>query len=141
MSLSSLTQYASWTTLFDQYFIHSFSVAIEWNLPPGGTGQGQVYMAPDFDNLTNLGSIAAIEAYNGCKVFNLKPGAVTSLCCAPCAGSSVGSQTLSGLNRQWLDCAYPNITHYGIRSIVASVPATYTGVPVVTMVVAFRSGI
>jgi hypothetical protein len=142
VTLGTLLQVANWTALFDQYCIVAFSVSMEVNLPPGGTAAfGQVYTAIDFDNVAALGTISTIESYATCKVQNLRVASVIKRSCRPCVASSVGPSTLGGVEKLWIDCAYTAVPHYGLRSIFSITGAALTVVPVIEMVVAFRSNI
>jgi len=137
-ALNNFSQYTSFVSVFDQYFVYSAEVELMWNLPPGGTAAfGQVYSALDFDNTASLGSVNALLGYKSAKKQDIRPGSVTRRSCCPDNATSVGPSTLAGEGRQWLDCSYPAIPYYGIRFIVDKTGAALTFQPVLTINVYF----
>jgi hypothetical protein len=139
-SLNSLNQYSIWSQLFDQYCIVQVDAAFEFNCPPGGTAAYvQVYTALDFDNVTNLGTIAAIENYSTCKVVNVKPGTVIRRSVRPCVAETAGSSASATVERRWIDAAFQSIPHYGIRFIAGIAGAALTVNPIMTFHLAWRS--
>jgi hypothetical protein len=119
-----LQQYATWCLLFDQYFLHSFTVTIANNSPEGGTGAlPQVFTAIDFDSSANISTLGAISAYGTCNVTTIAPGNSVTRFCQPCNASYLGSTATAGVTRSWVDCAFTGVLFYGIRSIVNNTPA------------------
>jgi len=115
-------QYASWCVLFDQYFLHSFTVTLANNAGEGSLGTlPQVYTAIDYDSSANLGSIGAISAYGSCNVTTLAPGASVTRFVQPCNASYLAATAGSGVARQWVDSSVTSILFYGIRTITAQV--------------------
>jgi hypothetical protein len=138
-----MPQYASWLALFDQYYLHSFTVTIANNSPEGGTAAiPQVYTAIDFDSSSNLGSLAAISAYSSCNVSTIAPGNSVTRFCQPCVATTLGSTALSGVARTWVDSAYNAINFYAIRSIVNNTASATVQLDITfTMNWAFRNTI
>jgi hypothetical protein len=138
-----LTQYATWLSLFDQYFLHSFVVTIANNSPEGGTAAcPQVYTAIDFDSSANLGALSTISAYGSCNVSTLAAGCSVTRYVQPCNASYTGSVAASGVTRTWVDSATSSTLFYAFRSIinntaVATVQLDYT----VTLYWCFRNTI
>jgi len=141
-ALNNFPNYTNYTNEYDQYVIWSVEASIEWSVPPGGTAAtGQVHSAIDFDNTAALGTIQLLEDYATHKVQNLKPGSVTRRMCKPCVSTSTGSASLGGVARQWIDSAYPAVSHYGLRFIISATGQALTGTVILTGNVWFSRGI
>lgn len=142
VTFGALTQAASYTSVFDQYFIYSIESVLEWNCPPGGTSAfGQIFTAIDFDNTANISSSAAIMSYNTCKIQDIKPGSVTRRICRPCVAGSVGPSALAAVTRCWIDCAYTAVPHYGLRQIASATGAVLTAFNYIEVVFALMSNV
>lgn len=115
-------QYSSWLTLFDQYSIPMVTVEFDSLTPPGQTySSPRLFTALDFDNTTNISTIAAIEEYDTCEVLTLSPEKRAMRSIRPCtkmAVSSGGGGTPGVSGPIWCDSGVNNVYHYGIRSFV-----------------------
>jgi hypothetical protein len=146
-TLANHPQYASWTTLFDQYCIPQASVTFRSDIPPGSTSSPPaLYTAIDFDNNANIVTSAAIEDYPSCTINVMSTGRSFTRSVKPCVKDSVatasGSTFVSaGLGRRWLDCSQPNLAHYGIRSLMGTSSGTVNILATVTVWYAFRNQI
>jgi len=133
-SLSLHPQSTSWQTLFDQWTIPQFTVEFDSQIPPGATNIPPVlYTALDFDNVSNLGSISALEDYSSSEARQLTTGVRTMRSVKPCVkitqGVSGGSSSVSGLSRSmWTDSGQNTTQFYGVRSILGISPSTVINV-------------
>jgi hypothetical protein len=128
--LSDLVSYTEFTTLFDQYCI----VAVELmflptvNVVDNGTSTdlGRLITAIDHDSSANI-TQAGIRQYIS---VSISEGYVAQTRIVyPRIDNAVlnSSSALTSLGniRMWIDCAYPAVSHYGIRTVLtqASVSA------------------
>jgi len=140
-SLSSNPQVSSWVALFDQWTIPQFSITYESLLPPGSTVvPARLYTALDFDNVTALGSLTAIEDYSTCQEKVMEPGATVMRSIKPCC-KEVTTSSGQGLARLWIDSATPGVPFYGIRSILPATAGVTTTAVTTTVWYAFRNQI
>jgi hypothetical protein len=124
-SLSGFIDIAGLAGYFDQYCIHTVTVSVTPQFEGAGSTLytfGTCVTAIDYDNVTNLGSLDQIEAFQSSQTFEMSAGQsiqrVLQPCVAPALYTTVGSGTLSGygLARSWVDSANPGVPHYGFRS-------------------------
>jgi len=143
VSLSTHPQASSWAALFDQYCIPQFSVTFQSQYPTNINAQpGQLYTAIDFDNVSTLGSLSAIEDFSTCIVTTVGLGTVLTRSVKPCVKNQLASSANAGVIRQWVDCGAPTIPHNGIRAIVSSNGAVaYTIFMEITIWYAFKNTI
>lgn len=123
-TLNDVASLAGIQSYYDQYCIYSVVMTIQCNDVgvSASTETGRGYTAIDYDNTTNLGSENAIGAYGTCVAFI--PGRsvqqrLIKPCVAPTVYNTGAAFTGFGVGRCWLDCASPNIPHYGFRSYYA----------------------
>jgi hypothetical protein len=147
-SLSQHPQASSWEALFDQFCIPMATVVFESQLPPGATfAPAQLVTGLDFDNNTNISSVANLEDYSTSESRTMSCGSrvMRSIRCIPKnVVSNSGSSSFTGvLGPQWLDCAGtgPNIPHFCVRSILESSSTTYNIKVTQTIWFAFRNQI
>jgi hypothetical protein len=142
-SLNLHPQASSWAALFDQYCVVAGSVTFDSALPPGSTASPpRLYTALDFDNITALGTVAAIEDFATCEVVNMEPGVKHLRSVRPCNKIMTSGGGATVPQRSWVDCGTTTVQHFGIRAIVAqtavaSLPISLTA----TIVFAFRNQI
>jgi hypothetical protein len=127
-ALSNHPQASNWTSLFDQWAIPYASIEFDSRTPPGATfSPPLIYTALDFDGMNNLGSVQAIEDYGSCEAIVLQPQVrfIRSVRPSPkmAVGSSTGTPQATVSGPVWLDCAFTNVPHYGIRSIINISPS------------------
>jgi hypothetical protein len=118
--LTDHPQSASWAALYDQYCIVQATITFYSALPPGSLGTpNQLYTALDFDNVTALASIPAIEDYATSESVTMQPTVVHMRSVHPCTKGQAFGGSAAIPQRTWVDCAFPTLAHFGIRSIVA----------------------
>jgi hypothetical protein len=128
---ANLAGYATWCAIFDQYYLHSFSMSLSSDSSPGSTGTcPMVYTAIDFDSSANIG-VSALSAYGTVNLAVLAPGNSVTRVCQPCNSTYLAAVAASGVTRSWVDCSVSSVLFYGLRSIIqqtstAVVPVTYT---------------
>jgi hypothetical protein len=137
---------ANFLAAFDQYCIHSVIITMSSNA--NVTTPFRVWTALDYDSTSVIGK-NGILAFSNCCFASLAGGGDTSHerllypCVAPQVTGTSFLPQAGGVGRLWLDSAYPNIIHYGFRSIVdtwvnvstQAIEITYTAV------FGFRNGI
>jgi hypothetical protein len=137
-NLSQHNESSSLTTLFDQWTIPQVSITFESALAPGSTtGPAQFHTALDFDNITNISTVAAIEDFPSCNSVAMQPQTRFVRSVKPSA-RSYSTSGGSGNNAlivgpQWVDCAVPGVPFFGIRTIGTSAGASY-GINVTTLI-------
>jgi hypothetical protein len=143
VSLNSHPQVSSWAALFDQFCIPQFSVSFFSQESPSSTGSPiELHTAIDFDNVTNIGTLAAIDDFGSAQVDNLIFNKRVTRSIKPCVKFTAGATASSGVARSWIDCATPGVNHFGIRSICApSVTSAQTFVSETTIWFGFRNSI
>jgi hypothetical protein len=145
-NLSQHPQASSWTALFDQWTIPQVSITFWSSLAPGSvTGPCQFHTALDFDNITNIGSIAAIEDFSSCNSVAMQPQTRFVRSVRPSA-RSYSTSGGSGNNAlivgpQWVDAAVPGVPFFGIRTIASSAGASYGIDATVTIWFCFKNQI
>lgn len=131
---------------FDQYCIQSIVVTMSSNA--NVSTPFRVWTAIDYDSVANIGK-AGIQAFSTCCFASLAGGGDTSHerllypCIAPQVTGTGALPQAGGVGRMWLDSGYPNIIHYGFRSVIDewlnvssnAVEITYTAI------CGFRNGI
>jgi hypothetical protein len=113
------TDYSSLTSVFDQYKL----VAAEFIMrpqaqasAPTAASKGQLYSVIDYDDSTNLGSIAAAQAYDN----NISTPAYlpNRRCFKPriaMAAYSSAFTSFANMNAEWIDAASTAVVHYGVK--------------------------
>jgi hypothetical protein len=120
-TISGFENSSSYLAAFDQYCIYSITMGVAMQ-SSGSTYTTTVQFATaiDYDNITNvgLGGIQAFASYNMCNlsqvtslVREVKPAIATVV------NNSASAFNGNGISRAWLDSAYTNIPHYGIRTL------------------------
>jgi hypothetical protein len=112
--LSYASQFAS---LFDQYCI--YSVVVNFSFRNGNSNSiGRFVTAIDTDNVTSLGSEAAMAAFSTAETTSLRPETTIQRYINPSISSFAyqGSGTGYAPARAWCDLANTSIAHYGIRA-------------------------
>jgi len=113
------TDYTGYTSVFDQYKL----VAAEFIMrpqaqasAPTAASKGQLYSVIDYDDSTNLASIAAAQAYDN----NISTPAYLSnrRCFKPriaMAAYSTAFTSFANMNAEWIDAASTAVVHYGVK--------------------------
>jgi len=117
--LSGLQNGTSFQSIFDQYRI----LAVDFVVKPrtnsvvvtGTSTPSPMYLVIDYDNSTALASASAATQFSSCAVVECyqscrrvyKP----RIAVAAYTGAFTGYENTSG----WIDCAYNNVYHYGLK--------------------------
>jgi hypothetical protein len=145
-SLSQHPQQSSWTALFDQWTIPQVSITFQSGLAPGSvTGPCQFHTALDFDNITNISTVAAIEDFSSCNSVAMQPQtrfvrSVRPACRSYSTSGGSGTNALI-MGPQWVDAAVPGVPFFGIRTIASSAGAAYVIDATLTIWFCFRNQI
>jgi hypothetical protein len=114
--VNDLSYASSFSSLFDQYCI--YSVVCNIATRNGNSNSiGRLTTAIDTDNVTSLGSEAAVQAFSSSQTVVLRPEMTVQRYIKPSISSFAyqGSGTGYAPARAWCDLANTSIAHYGIR--------------------------
>jgi len=141
-TLSLWPEYAQATSFFDQYCI--YSICAGFSYIGNATTPVRVHTAIDYDSVANLGSISAIQNYGTYELLSITQDTSGIRYLKPTIAPQVTSSNVpvpGGIGRAWLDSAYPNVQHYGLRMITDTWVSTGSAVVnvVYTAVVGFRN--
>lgn len=133
-------------TSFDVYCIYSVAVTFEVVVPSTSTAQyfGDIYTAIDYDNVNNIGSVSSLQQYSTIATHSLQIGRPVTRLIKPCVSPALfvsGASTGYTSARSWVDGAYPNVPHYGLRTVIPNPPTSFTLRAVLNYVVGFRNTI
>jgi len=95
----------------------------------------------DFDNVTALGSTAALESYPSANNVVMGTAVRFTRSVHPCLKVAGISGTGQSIGRLWCDSAVPGVNWFGIRSITNSSGTTYPISAFLTITYAFRNAI
>jgi hypothetical protein len=132
-SLSDLDNYSLLTGVFDQYRIEAVRFIIRPNQNAIGlftnstTSVVPLYCVIDYDNATNLSTAALARSYDTCMI--IAPGESACRTFKPrMAVAAYSSTFVSFANEapQWIDCASPNVQHFGIKLLTPACTAAQT---------------
>jgi hypothetical protein len=123
--LSNLPQYTSFTAIFDQY---RFSLIEHWvlcrnpQIASGATvNQGLLYTVVDYDDASLTLNSGFFEEYTNCVVTPAYDGHYRTYVPHIATAAYSGSFTsYANETAPWLDCASPNIIHYGLKTGVSA---------------------
>jgi hypothetical protein len=123
--LNSVDNSNAFRTIFDSYKIAFLKVKFR----PVFTAQNfsslptppLLYTAIDYDNATAPGSIAAIRQYSSCKETRYDKDNVRCFKPRITMGAASSSFLLAANVSQaaWLDCADPNVQHFGLKYVIS----------------------
>ncbi len=120
-SLNTFPSYATKTALFDQYRIRKLEI---WIVPTVPTPGSMYHSAIDYDNQTAPTSINQVLSYANCHSSSMNSGHYHSwkphTAVAAYKGAFTGYQNVAD---QWIDCAYPDVTQFGIKVAFEATPA------------------
>lgn len=86
-----------------------------------------LYNVIDYDDSANLGSVADAEAYSTC--LALAPGQSCSRGFKPRIAMAAYNGAFTGyanMSPQWIDAAYQNVEHYGLKYFIPQATAAQT---------------
>jgi hypothetical protein len=131
--LSNLDNSSAFENVFDQYRID----AIRMTCKPQNNAIGLVtnstttlvplYCVIDYDNTSNLSTAAAAREYANC--ICLEPGESFVRTFQPRVADAIYSGSFSSFGNvspPWIDCASPNVGHYGVKILVPGTTAAQT---------------
>lgn len=122
--LNDLNNYTELTSMFDQYMITGVKISFRLIYSPDSTGNvatsqyPNLYVRTDYDD-NNLSSATDIVQSNRAKRFILGPNRTKSIFVRPSIltyqKTSGAAQVTAPVWKQWVDCAYPDVVHLGLK--------------------------
>lgn len=127
--LSDLPNYTEFTALFDAYRI--IEVEMFWELTKnGGSNWPTLVVWPDYDDASAPSTLADAEQVQAASRLHFS-NAVTSFrrkviprVSGVVEGTGAAALSASNIVSPWLDCAYPQIEHFGVKFWVADYNST-----------------
>lgn len=127
--LSDLPQYTTFTSMFDTYRILSVNIKFipRTNIDAGVNGNAYsttMFYAIDYDDINVLGTISALQEFGGCKAISSHK--TFSVTIHPKVARTIFQGGVSSAYEEpksgvWIDAAYPNVEHYGLRTMIPPV--------------------
>jgi len=118
--LTDISNYSTWSSLFDQFCLYSVSISVTPIAPNLTSGSlGRLTTAIDYDNTNNLSVETAVQQYSSALTVEVAPGMSVQRFIKPCNKSGVyaGTSVTNGsVGRLWVDANAQAVTHYGFRS-------------------------
>jgi hypothetical protein len=135
-SLSSVSSYIPYATIFDQYRVLQVIVKI---VPNNYTGS--IYTAIDYDDANVPASTATLLGYDSLSIST--KAAISTRFLTPHVSSAVFSGaafTSYALapSRQWIDCASPSTAYYGLKYTSDNFTANGTLTFISTLMIQFQ---
>jgi hypothetical protein len=140
-NLNNLPNVTPYTTLFDQYRIDSIEA---WVVPQAQNLTALIKTVVDYDNSSTTATAAYFDAYPNCHTTTLANGHYRKFRphMATAAYQAGGFTAYKNEPSNWLDCAYPAVTHFGLKIYTEATSAAAIPVDVITrMKVSFRNKI
>jgi len=146
-TLQSLPAFADFTGLYDAYCIDR--VEVTWELSTVGTGATQsssimpiVLAWPDYDNVTppSLSATQQIAQLERLQLSEARPSfrrAIIPRLTLGTAGA-VANIGVTSSPHQWVDMAYPNVNHYGVKFFIKNLNTLTVASTGATVAVSFR---
>jgi hypothetical protein len=125
-SVNSLDQISQLAAVFDQYMIEELEVWVFPNTLGAATGAqaGLLYSAIDYDDAATLSTIGQIEDYTNVVVSTPNQGHYRRFVPHIAVAAYSGSFTsFMNVDTQWIDSAYTNVQHYGLKIAATATPA------------------
>jgi hypothetical protein len=147
--LSFLADLVGLASYFDQYCIYAITASIAPSFEGAGSALytfGTCITAIDYDNVSNLGSFAAVEAYNSAVVLEMTSGNAIQRFLKPCVAPALYTAGASfsgyGVKRMWIDSSVTTVPHYGLRILfISNSVSGLTATIDLNYVVGFRNNI
>jgi len=123
-TVNSLPGISKIVALFDQYCIYSVMTRVFFEFPNSATAIGEAYgtiiSALDYDSNNALSSFAAYQQYGTANEAPILKGMSYERYVKPVVANVTGgsnSTTNSGTtaSRGWVNSAFPNVLHFGVR--------------------------
>lgn len=132
--LNDVGNLSEFTSLFDRYMITGVQMSLQLvSNPDADAARGtagaatlatypKLWYAIDHDDVA-VTTLAQLKEYGNVKCKILRPNSVVKIYVPAPRTASLVSQTSgaqpAGVNRpQWLDCGYPNVEHYGLKTVI-----------------------
>jgi hypothetical protein len=122
IQLGFLTQYASWTALFDQYRIDllQFIIRPQYNMQalsaPGALKVPLLYTVIDYDDATVPSTITSLKEYANCSVSMFETVVATFKPHVEMADYNTSVFTsFANMQDRWIDAASAGVPHYGLK--------------------------
>lgn len=125
---ADIAQFASWSAVFDQYKIELIEC---WFTPfgpatqPGYNADVRFYSVLDYDDSNSNLTVASIQEYENCVTTRCSQGHyikfrphVGQLNFVGALPSTTNNLGLSNRPSVWLDAAFTNVQHFGIKMII-----------------------
>jgi hypothetical protein len=139
--INNIAGTSNYTSTYDQYCLVQGSVTFSSTLPPGQvTGVGTLHSALDFDNVTNIGSIQALDNFSSSQTDMMSPGRTIVRSIRPCCKLNAAGTNSVVPMRCWIDCSATGIAHFGIRTVL-DIAGAYNLHILQTVWIAFRNEI
>jgi len=139
---NSVTQFSSWSNVFDQYRIMEIEVWVSADATPSGLSVGaqNLYSVIDYDDGTALASVGAALAYENVIAAPITNGQYRKW--RPHIATAAYSGVFTSFKNEvsnWIDVASPGVQHYGIK-FAADVTGTAWNIRMLTRVwIQFRN--
>lgn len=130
--LSDLPNYTEFTSLYDQYRITFVKFYIYFQADPlvnmtAGSFIGRVYTALDFDDsvVPSESDIQQMRYVRMHRPFGVIKRGLKPRCLNMMYNDGITTAYSLANRKVWLDCANPNITHYGLKVYINKPSGTY----------------
>lgn len=140
---NSVSQFSSWSAVFDQYRIMEIEVWISADLPTASNvfvGAQNLYSVIDYDDGSNLSTVAQALAYENVIAGPMNNGHYRKW--RPHIATAAYSGVFTSFKNEvspWIDVASPGVQHYGIKCI-ADVTVAVQNIKMLTRVwIQFRN--
>jgi len=121
---SFLTDSGSYAAVFDQYIIDELEYWIEPLSAANAGAGGYLYSVIDYDDASNLGTVAAAADYSNTMVSASTEGHYRRFKPHIAVASYSGTFTsFTNEQSQWIDMASQNVQHYGIKTACTTTTA------------------
>jgi hypothetical protein len=138
-TLSQIPEYASFTTLFDQYKIDEVEVFL---VNEGNTDNNaldsRIATVLDYDDSTNLTSVAQALDYDNVRVSAFNSGHYRKLKPRIAVAAYSGSFASYANQSSWIDCASTGVQHYGVKLVAEASVSAANIIGLMRMRVSFR---
>lgn len=120
--LDQVTNYTEFTALYDQYRINR--IVARWVPRTTDSGQGagergNFYSVIDYDDSATINVVEAQESQNVKRTVTTRSHIRSFVPAVLAPTYRVGVTSAYGPKfKQWVDCAYPDVPHYGIKAAV-----------------------
>jgi hypothetical protein len=147
-ALGNIDAVSAYTAIYDQYCIYAVKIRALATAETGLSGYtGRIATAIDYDNISTLSGLAALEDYGSVVESEFEPAMSYERFIKPCVAPTVWNGSASvvnayGISRMWLDSASASVPHYGYRSIFSGNVTSGLGVDFfVTYILGFRNNV